>query len=88
MQRSINNANAPSLESSGMVNQSVQLLGPKRELRLIFECNALGFIAEHADDVATECLQRILDIEITELHQRTAFFVGSKKMVTKAQGFA
>jgi fructose-1,6-bisphosphatase I len=57
------------------------------KLRLMYECNALAFIAEQAGGMATNGNQRILDIELKELHQRTAFFVGSKKMVEKAQSF-
>jgi fructose-1,6-bisphosphatase I len=60
---------------------------PKGKLRLMYECNALAFIAEQAGGKASDGSRRILDIEIRELHQRTAFFVGSKKMVEKAEGF-
>lgn len=54
------------------------------KLRLMYECNALAFIAEQAGGLATDGFQRILDIKPTELHQRTPFYVGSKKMVEKA----
>jgi fructose-1,6-bisphosphatase I len=57
------------------------------KLRLMYECNALAFIAEQAGGKATDGKVRILDIELKELHQRTAFFVGSKNMVDKAQSF-
>jgi fructose-1,6-bisphosphatase I len=57
------------------------------KLRLMYECNALAFIAEQADGKATDGTQRILDIQIKELHQRTAFFVGSRKMVDSAHAF-
>jgi fructose-1,6-bisphosphatase I len=60
---------------------------PHGKLRLMYECNALAFIAEQAGGKASDGNQRILDIELKELHQRTAFFVGSKNMVEKAQGF-
>jgi fructose-1,6-bisphosphatase I len=60
---------------------------PNGKLRLMYECNALAFIAEQAGGMATNGNQRILDIELKELHQRTAFFVGSKKMVEKAYSF-
>jgi fructose-1,6-bisphosphatase I len=60
---------------------------PNGKLRLMYECNALAFIAEQAGGSATDGKGRILDIELKDLHQRTAFFVGSKNMVEKAQGF-
>ncbi len=60
---------------------------PNGKLRLMYECNALAFIAEQAGGSATDGKGRILDVELNDLHQRTAFFVGSKNMVEKAQGF-
>lgn len=57
------------------------------KLRLNYECNALAFIVEQAGGKATDGARRILDIEPTELHQRTPFFVGSKEMVEKAESF-
>lgn len=60
---------------------------PKGKLRLMYECNALAFIAEQAGGSATDGKQRILDIQPTELHQRTPFYVGSKNMVEKAMSY-
>lgn len=59
------------------------------KLRLMYECNALAFIAEQAGGKATDGAgQRILDIVPEELHQRTPFFAGSRNMVEKAERFA
>jgi fructose-1,6-bisphosphatase I len=60
---------------------------PNGKLRLMYECNALAFIAEQAGGNASDGNSRILDITVKDLHQRTAFFVGSKNMVEKAQTF-
>ncbi len=60
---------------------------PKGKLRLIYECNALAYLAEQAGGKATDGHGRILDIEPNSLHQRTPFFVGSKNMVDKAESF-
>jgi fructose-1,6-bisphosphatase I len=57
------------------------------KLRLMYECNALAFIAEQAGGRATDGKDRILDLQPTTLHQRTPFYVGSKKMVEKAESF-
>jgi fructose-1,6-bisphosphatase I len=54
---------------------------PLGKLRLMYECNALAFIAEQANGKATNGKIRILDIEPEDLHQRTPFHVGSRKMV-------
>lgn len=58
---------------------------PKGKLRLMYECNALAFVSEQAGGLATDGKVRILDLEPQDLHQRTPFYVGSKKMVEKAQ---
>ncbi|QTE40023.1 class 1 fructose-bisphosphatase [Mucilaginibacter sp. P25] len=58
---------------------------PKGKLRLIYECNPMAFIIEQAGGKASNGYQRILDLDVTELHQRTGIFIGSKNMVTKAE---
>jgi fructose-1,6-bisphosphatase I len=60
---------------------------PQGKLRLMYECNALAFIAEQAGGLATDGVQRILDLQPGQLHQRTPFYVGSKNMVEKAMSF-
>jgi fructose-1,6-bisphosphatase I len=57
---------------------------PNGKLRLMYECNALAFVAEQAGGRASDGTQRILDIQPRSLHQRTPFFVGSSNMVAKA----
>jgi fructose-1,6-bisphosphatase I len=61
---------------------------PHGKLRLMYECNALAFIAEQAGGKASSGKERILDLVPTHLHQRTPFYVGSKDMVEKAEGLA
>lgn len=58
---------------------------PNGKLRLLYECNPMAFIIEQAGGIASDGLNRILDIEPTELHQRTAIFIGSAKMVRMAE---
>ncbi|MFZ7260076.1 class 1 fructose-bisphosphatase [Avibacterium avium] len=60
---------------------------PNGKLRLLYEGNPMAFLAEQAGGLATDGYQRILDIQPTELHQRSPLFVGSKGMVEKAQSF-
>jgi len=60
---------------------------PQGKLRLMYECNALAFIAEQAGGLASDGKNRVLDIQPKALHQRTPFYVGSKKMVEKAKSF-
>lgn len=54
---------------------------PKGKLRLMYECNPFAFIVEVAGGRATDGKQRILEIQPTDLHQRTPLFVGSKNMM-------
>ena len=60
---------------------------PKGKLRLLYECNPLAFIAEQAGGIASDGLNRIMEIQPTELHPRVSFFCGSKNMVEKAEEF-
>jgi fructose-1,6-bisphosphatase I len=58
---------------------------PNGKLRLLYECNPMAFIVEQAGGVASDGFNRILEIEPTELHQRTAIFIGSEHMVHVAE---
>ena len=60
---------------------------PRGKLRLLYECNPMAFLTEQAGGKASDGFRRILDIEPTELHQRTPFFCGSRKMVEKVEEF-
>lgn len=57
------------------------------KLRLMYECNALAFLAEQAGGKATDGKNRILELQPRDLHQRTPFFTGSLNMVGKAESF-
>jgi fructose-1,6-bisphosphatase I len=57
---------------------------PEGKLRLMYECNALAFLAEQAGGAATDGHRRILSIRPADLHQRTPLFIGSRKMVERA----
>lgn len=60
---------------------------PKGKLRLMYECNPFAFIAEVAGGKATNGDIRILDVQPTELHQRTPFFVGSVTMMEELESY-
>ncbi len=61
---------------------------PKGKLRLLYECNPFAFIVEKAGGKATDGNQRILDIQPTEVHQRTPFFIGSRLMMEELESLA
>jgi fructose-1,6-bisphosphatase I len=58
---------------------------PNGKLRLVYECNPMAFIIEQAGGKATDGFNRILDKNVTALHQRSAIFIGSKNMVLKVE---
>ena len=60
---------------------------PEGKLRLLYECNPMAYLAEHAGGKASNGFERILEIQPTTLHQRVPFFCGSKNMVAKAEEF-
>ena len=60
---------------------------PKGKLRLLYECNPFAFIVEKAGGKATNGDIRILDVNPTELHQRTPFFIGSKLMMEELESY-
>ena len=60
---------------------------PKGKLRLLYECNPFAFIVEAAGGLAIDGIQNILDIQPTELHQRTPLFIGSKMMMEELETY-
>jgi len=58
---------------------------PNGKLRLVYECNPMAFIIEQAGGRATDGYHRVLDLDVTSLHQRSAIFIGSENMVLKAE---
>ena len=61
---------------------------PHGKLRMLYECAPMAFIVEKAGGAATDGRQRILDVPLTSLHQRTPIFIGSKDDVAEATSFA
>jgi fructose-1,6-bisphosphatase I len=61
---------------------------PGGKLRLLYECNPFAFIVEVAGGKASNGEQRILDVKPTELHQRSALFIGSRGMMEELESIA
>jgi fructose-1,6-bisphosphatase I len=57
---------------------------PKGKLRLLYEANPLAFIAEQAGGAASDGRMRVMDVQATELHQRTPLYIGSREEVALA----
>ncbi len=60
---------------------------PKGKLRLLYEANPFAFLLEAAGGAATNGVDRILDIEPKELHQRTSLVLGSPSDVETFKRF-
>lgn len=60
---------------------------PEGKLRLMYECNPFAFLIEVAGGKASNGHQRILEIMPGSLHQRSAFFAGSKGMIEELETF-
>jgi fructose-1,6-bisphosphatase I len=61
---------------------------PAGKLRLLYECNPLSFIIEQAGgrSINTQ-LQRIMEVQPTELHQRSTIVIGSPELVDEMKAF-
>lgn len=73
------------LIKGGIFIYPVTAHAPKGKLRLVYECNPMSFIVEQAGGKASNGYQRILELDVNELHQRSAIFIGSENMVHKAE---
>ncbi|MDB5135083.1 MAG: class 1 fructose-bisphosphatase [Mucilaginibacter sp.] len=73
------------LIKGGIFIYPITASAPKGKLRLVYECNPMAFIIEQAGGKASNGYDRILELEVTELHQRSAIFIGSENMVKKAE---
>lgn len=60
---------------------------PQGKLRLLYEAAPLAFIAEQAGGRASTGRGDIMDVQPTELHQRTPLYMGSAHMVDLAEEF-
>ena len=61
---------------------------PRGKLRLLYEAAPLAFIVEQAGGAASDGEQPIMDLQASELHQRTPLFIGSCEDVATLEDFA
>ena len=72
------------LLGGGLFAYPANTRAPNGKLRLLYEANPLAFIVEQAGGAAVDGHQRVLDVNPTELHQRTPLYIGSKGDVDMA----
>lgn len=58
---------------------------PEGKLRLLYECAPLAMVAEQSGGCASDGSRPILDIQPSELHQRSPLFIGSVEDVALAE---
>ena len=54
---------------------------------MVYECAPIAFLVEQANGAATDCRNRILDLSVQDLHQRTPFAFGSKNEIARLQAY-
>jgi len=69
------------LLSGGVFMYPADSKAPQGKLRLLYEASPLAFVAEQAGGAASDGVTPILDIQPTELHQRTPLLIGSREDV-------
>jgi fructose-1,6-bisphosphatase I len=60
---------------------------PDGKIRLLYEASPLAFLAEQAGGYASNGYKPVLDIEPTDLHQRTPLFVGNRSLVDQLERY-
>jgi len=60
---------------------------PNGKLRLLYECNPMAFLMEQAGGKATNGVQRLLELDVTHIHQLSPIVIGSTDMVEKVEQF-
>jgi len=60
---------------------------PKGKIRLMYEAQAIAFLAEQAGGYASDGLGNVMDIRPHSLHQRIPFFVGNRDLVERAEQY-
>lgn len=59
----------------------------KGKLRLMYECNPMAFLVEQAGGKASDGVNRIMELQPTNIHQRTPLIIGSAEMVEIVEHF-
>jgi fructose-1,6-bisphosphatase I len=58
---------------------------PNGKLRLLFEGAPIAYVVEAAGGASTDGAQSLLDVEATEIHQRTPVHVGNEEYVARLE---
>jgi fructose-1,6-bisphosphatase I len=75
------------LLAGGIFYYPADTKSPKGKLRLMYEAIPMSFLIEQAGGYASDGHRPLLDIQATELHQRTPLYVGNRELVEKAEEY-
>jgi len=59
---------------------------PEGKLRLQFEGNPIAYVVESAGGRSSDGERSLLDVEATDLHQRTPVYVGNAELIERREG--
>lgn len=60
---------------------------PEGKIRLLYEAGPLAFLVEQAGGYASNGYGSIMDVQPTDLHQRTPLYIGNRSLVNEAERF-
>ena len=75
------------IKNGGVFTYPALKKSPHGKLRLLFELLPMAFLIEQAGGEATNGRQRILDISVDDIGQRSPIYIGSRFEVDKAREF-
>ena len=75
------------IKKGGIFSYPALEKAPQGKLRLLFELQPMAFITEQAGGLATDGDQKILDIEVKDINQLSAVYIGSREEVDLAKHF-
>jgi fructose-1,6-bisphosphatase I len=73
------------LLKGGVYIYPAELNEPLGKIRLMYEAQALAFIAEQAGGYGSDGHCNLLEIEPQSLHQRSPIFIGNRELVKEAE---
>lgn len=71
----------------GIFCYPAEVTKPNGKIRLLYEAGPLAFIVEQAGGYASNGRTSIMDVQPTDLHQRTPFYIGNRSLVHRAEWF-
>eukprot|EP01041_Mallomonas_annulata_P010942 gene10942-22842_t len=75
------------LRKGGLFAYPAEISKPNGKLRMLYEAIPLAMLVEQAGGKASSGTQRILDMQIKDIHERTPLFIGSADEVSSVEKY-